>query len=420
MLNLRNCIKDKNYFMLYIYLFIFLMPWNFFKWQMGTLTIILFVWWIIKYNFIILNKLKLIINFKPILLLIIFILYTYLSTLWSSSIQDGLDHVNKFHKYYFLIILPLFLSLKYNEALFSIKILLISIGSYAIFSLLIYMNFFTIELTKSDSSNPKGIMAYAIMSVFMAVAVVLSFFMAKITKNNSSKIIFYLISLLSFITLFVNNSRTAQLSLLLTIIIVSVFYFKDKLFKLKNIVILTTMLLLITFSSYQLLKDSNSMERYRIAYNETLEIVEKNHYQGSFGVRVYFNIAGFNMFKEKPIFGYGPESNIKRFVEYQENDPLYTEKIYKSFHSQHIDLLTRYGLVGYLFILISAIYLIYTLHKFKNLYYMAMSFFLVVFFSSLANVMLIKKPFNYIYITVFVLLSVISYYKNNNKEIDYV
>ena len=114
------------------------MPWNFLKAQMGILTFVLFIWWVIKYKSVIISKLKSIIEFKPLFLLIMFIVYSYISILWSSSVEDGLDHVNKFHKYYIFIILPLFLTLNEKEAFSSIKVLIVSVGFYAIFSLSIF------------------------------------------------------------------------------------------------------------------------------------------------------------------------------------------------------------------------------------------------------------------------------------------
>ena len=221
----------------------------------------------------------------------------------------------------------------------------------------------------------------------------------------------------SLISLFVNNSRTAQITFFLTVSIVSVLYYKKHIFRFRSLLKIFISMCILFFISFQVLKDTNTLNRYISAYHETKEILAKNKYEGSFGARVYFNIVGFDIFKEEPILGSGPEDNIDKLVLYQKNDLNDTfPKIYNSFHSQHIDLLTRYGLVGYLLVLISAIYLIYSLRHFREMYYTSLSFFLIVFFSSLANVMLIKKPFNYVYITIFVLFSVISYQKNKSKN----
>ena len=136
--------------------------------------------------------------------------------------SDGYNHVDKFHKYYIFIILPLFLSLKSDEAITGIKVLVISFGIYAVFSLMIYAGLLTVESTSSDENNPKGIMAYAIMSVFMAIGSIMSFHIAKFSKDRVGRNIFLLIGLCCFLALIVNKSRTAQLSFLLTIFIISI------------------------------------------------------------------------------------------------------------------------------------------------------------------------------------------------------
>lgn len=414
--SIKNYLYEKDKYILFVYFYLFIMPWNFFKWQMGVLTIILFTWWLIKFRTSIKDKIIELIKFKPLTILILFIIYSYISILWSDSIEDGYDHVDKFHKYYIFIILPLFFSLKPDEAYTGIKLVVFSFGLYAIFSLMIFSGMLTIESTNSDESNPKGIMAYAIMSVYMAIGAIVSFFIFKFSKTTVNRNLFFIIGVLCFAALFVNKSRTAQLAFILTIFILFIIYFRKNIFKIKNIFISLFISIIVVVSSFLLLKDTGKLDRYVIAYDEAKEAIFENKFEGSFSLRLYFNIVGLKVFNEEPIFGSGPEDNINKLKEYQENDPNYTyPKIFTSYHSQHIDLLTRYGIIGYLLIILSAVYLILSLKKYQEIYYLSLSFFLVVFFSSFANVMLIKKPFNYIYIALFVLFSVIAY-RQNIKE----
>ena len=419
MISLINYFNKEDKYILFVYFYLFIMPWNFFKWQMGVLTVILFIWWLVKFRTQIKNRIIELIEFKPLTILILFIIYSYVSILWSDRIEDGYDHVDKFHKYYIFIILPLFFSLKPNEAFNGIKLLILSFGLYAIFSLMIFAGLLTIESTNSDENNPKGIMAYAIMSVYMAIGSILSFFIVKFAKNNITRNIFVLIGLLCFLALFVNKSRTAQLAFILTIFVLFIIYFRKNIFKIKNFLVSMIVLFIVTFSSFLLLKGSEKLDRYIAAYQETKEAIVENKFDGSFSLRLYFNIVGLKVIKEEPIFGSGPEDNVEKLAEYQKSDPNYTyPKIFTSYHSQHMDLLTRYGIVGYMLVIVSAIYLVFSLRRYKESYYLALSFFLVVFFSSFANVILIKKPFNYIYISIFVLFSVIAYTKNRKVNIE--
>lgn len=327
--------------------------------------------------------------------------------------MDAFDHVNQFHKYYFLIIPALFTSLDKASAIRALKILIISFGVYGLFSILIYLGLFTIEETGSNSSNPKGIMAYAIMSAFMAIGGLCGLFIAHYTNNKEERILFFIVALLCIVALFVNKGRTAQISFLLSVATIAIFYGRYFIFKLKYFF---SALVIISFS-FCILYFSGTIDRYHSALNDIKQIATENTYKGSTGVRIYFYKAGIEVMKNNFFFGMGPEDNISKLREIQKNDSLYaSEKIYNSFHSQHLDTLTRYGFIGYFLLIFSAVLLLYKLRKRKEIYFMALPFFLVTFYTSLANVMLIKKPFNYVYITVFILLCVIVYDMQKNSE----
>lgn len=394
-------------YILYIYLYILLMPWNFEKSQMGILTAILFIWWIYKFKNNILIKLKYILNFKPLLLLLIFILFTYIATLWSDSITEGFKHVNKFHKYYLFIIIILFTSLNIKEAKTGLKVLIVSFGVYSLFSIMIYLGLFTIQETRSGISNPKGIMAYAIVSVYMAIGAISSFFISYYSKNKPTKVLFIFIGILCLVALFINKGRTAQLSFIFSIVTLVATYGRNYIFKLKYII--GVIILLSTI--FYILDTSGKLKRYQSAYSDVNKILNEDKYTGSFGARVYFYVVGSKILSDNFLFGMGPEDNINELIKIEKKEKRY---IYKSFHSQHLDTLTRYGFIGYLLLIFSIVYLLYKLKENREYYFYGLSFFIIIFYASLANVMLIKKPFNYIFITVFVLLSIIAY---NQKKI---
>ena len=73
--NIVSYLNNEEKYILFVFFFIFLMPWNFFKWQMGAFSIILFLWWIIRYKNNLKDKIKKIFQFKPLLIFIIFLIY---------------------------------------------------------------------------------------------------------------------------------------------------------------------------------------------------------------------------------------------------------------------------------------------------------------------------------------------------------
>lgn len=408
-------LKATDTYILFIYFYIFLMPWNFFKWQMGAFTAIIFIWWLIKYKGSLEQKLRTLYEFRPLAILIFFIIYSYISILWSTSWIEGFNYVNDFHKYYFLLIPVLFTSLNSKEAKNGIKLFIISFISYSIFSILIYLGFFTIEDTGSNVSNPKGIMGYAIVTQYMAIGSIASFFLAIFSKSKNRSILFFISSVLCFFALFVNNSRTAQLAFLLSIIVLFIIYYKKAIFKIKNFIFFLISVILITSITLFLLDKSNKLERFKKAYNELEEVITENKYEGSFGLRIYFTKTGIEILNRNLFFGTGPQDNVEKLEEIMENDPNYTNnRTFTSFHSTHIDFLTRYGLVGYLLLVGSIVYLFYMYKDKDKYFYIGISFYSVIFFISFANATFSKKPINYILVTLFVLISVVVY--NQIKE----
>ena len=100
----------------YLYLFIFLVPWNFFKGQIGVLSALLIVLWLVTFQQ---NgywvKLKTIFQSKPLVVFFLFIIYTYSSYFWSTN-TEAYNASQMFFKYYWIIV-PLFFSvLNHNEA----------------------------------------------------------------------------------------------------------------------------------------------------------------------------------------------------------------------------------------------------------------------------------------------------------------
>lgn len=413
-------LKNEDKYILLIYIFLFLIPWNFFKWQASAFSIVLLLWWIFRYRNLFLEKIKELFKFYPIVILLIYILYTYISVFWSDSFKEGFDHVNQFHKYYFIFILVLFTTLTYEQAVNGIKIIIISFGTYSLFSILIYLGLFEIGYNNSNELNPKGIMAYAIVSMYMAIGAICAFVLAYSSelKNKSSKILFFIVSILCIFALFANNSRTSQLAFVLTVLILIIFYYKTSLLKLKNIIRILLVLLILSGTTFVFFKNNDNLDRYLVAYQETKKALFEDDFRGSFGYRLYFNKIGLEIIKNNFLFGMGPEDNTKELERnmLKDNDKYKFHFIFTSFHSQHIDILTRYGFIGYFLLLFSIVYLMYTLRKNKTIFWFGLSFFITTFYASLANVILIKKPFNYIFICIFILLAVISYKSNKKSE----
>ena len=400
-----NLGKDK--YILFVYLFLLLTPWGLFKSQVAIFSSVLFVWGLIKYKEDVLQKLSIVWKFKPLLLWLGFVLFCFISVLWSDSFTEGFKRVFNFHKYEFLFGTALLISLTKEQAITAIKVLLFSFVGYALFSTFIYFDI--INIVGSSALNPKGILRFSISTQYMVIASFISIIFAIYSKNKNEQIVLVLVSLLSIFALFINYSRTSQLAFIL-ILMIFVIIFSVKNIKLAIVNILLVVIVLFSFS-----QNERMVSKFNSALQEVENIYNNNIYSGSFGVRLFFNKTGIEMIKENPFFGVGPVDNRNILVEKEKSDENYKSVIVKHFHSEHMEILTAYGLVGYLLLVSAIVLLIIKLRKQNLYYYISLSVFLSLFFISFANKTLALKPLNYIYVIFFILLSIIAYYNEEEK-----
>jgi O-antigen ligase len=384
------------------------MPWNFFNAQMGLLTGILFIWWLvnIKKNDS-LSKLKNNIKFKPLILMLLFFVYAYSSLLWTDNIEFAFDSTLKYYKYYWLLVPVLISSLSEEEALNAIYVFTVSIGLYAIFSILIYFQVFT--LVGNSIYNPRGILAYAIVSPYMAIVSLSSLCIFFHERNKKIKFIFFAIFLLTLFVLFINKGRAGQISFFITIIILLIVYRKS-LFNFRNLMMASFLIVLSIF----IFVSTGKADRF---YNSLSEFqnLEKKEFAGSWGHRAYMWYAGIDTIIKNPLLGVGVGDNIDDFINYTKLHPSKATWL-RSYHNQHLDYLTKFGIIGYSLFLLSILYLIYTLKY--NIYYFTLStvFFSVLVFDSLGDILLLMKPFNNVFMLMFILFSILAM-QNKKKEV---
>lgn len=411
MKSLLSKIKE-DYFISYIYLYIFLMPWNLLNGQMGLLSVILLIWWlVIGKNRGYFTKLKTIFDFKPLLVLILFFAFSYLSLLWTDNFDSAKIFLN-YYKYYWIMVPVLFTSLSKKQAENGLYIFILSLGAYALFSIFIFLNFIHVLDSSGNqisTNNPRGILAYAIVTPYMAIGFLSALFISYYNNSKKIKIVFYAIALLCFIGIFINSGRSGQLSFFLTLFVLS-FVYRKQLFNFK---ILISFLILLLSSLY-LLNHFNKVDRFKIGIQE-LQNLEKNNFDGSWGARAYMWYAASDIIQKNPIFGTGVGDNIDEFIEFSKKHP--SEAYWmRSFHNQHLDVLTKYGLFGYA-LLLSSVFLLLRSLKDNILYFsIGITFFSITFFASLADIILLMKPYNTIFMLIFLLFSIIVYKQRNIKK----
>ena len=406
--SVKRILISRDKYILFIYFFIFLTPWNIVKSQVAISSVVLVIWGIIKYKEVVLEKIKIFYDFKPLLVLVGFILYCFIASLWSDPFVDGFKRVLNFHKYELLFGGALLVALNKEQAITALKVLILSFTGYSVFSILIYFDI--VSVVGSSVDNPRGILRYSISTQYMVMSIFSGIIFAYYSKIKKEKIVFVVISLLSLFALFINDGRTSQVTFFLILLLFTII-FSMKNLKLAIGIFLITLLLVFTFA-----QNDKMSARFNLALNQVEQISKQNIYDGNFGLRLYFNKVGLGIIKENFIFGMGPADNRSELVRVEKEDENYKSPIIKHFHSEHMEILTAYGVVGYTLIVTAIGLLIYKLRDDDIHFYLSIGFFFTLFFVSFGNKTLSLKPLNYIYIIVFLLFSIIAYSNHANKQ----
>ena len=210
------------------------------------------------------------------------------------------------------------------------------------------------------------------------------------------------ITVISFIALFANNGRIGQISFFATIFILMI-YHRQYLIEYKKTLILFIISILFGFS---LLYSFGKLDRFIIGAKELI-VLENTQFAGSWGHRAYMWYAAADGVSNHPFFGAGVGDTIDEFIEYGNKNPSKATWL-RSYHNQHLDYLTKYGIVGYLLFLFSIFVLLqYLFRENRDFFVIGLIFFSISLIDSVGDNIIMHKPFNNIYALVFVLLAIL-------------
>ncbi len=389
-------------FKIYVYIYIFIFPLDSFSFMMGFLSTILFVWWLCigkKYGYFI--KLKEIFFNIPLLLFILFIFYAYFSLLWTDNLIEGINEL-KYYKYYWIMIPVLFTAIDKEDIKKIFYLVLLSLGIYALFSLSIFLELINIKGFVKEV--PNGHIPYHVVTVYMGVACLFSFYFYLKENNKRIKYILLLISFLSFFALLINNGRIGQISFFVTLLVISIYYWKN-IYKYKKTLIFIILTVLFSIS---LMFHFNKTDRYLVGIGELKHSYNTGIFKGSWGTRLFMWNVAKEYIPKHLIFGAGVGDTfdeIKEFVKLNPNKLLHHTVGY---HNQHLDYLAKYGLFGYLLFLMFIFLLLKNLYfKNKEFFTLGLMFFSFILIDGFGDVILSAKPFNNIYCLIIILFAVL-------------
>ncbi|SKB71782.1 O-antigen ligase [Malaciobacter marinus] len=386
----------------FIYLYTFLLPFTYFGSQMGLLTGILIFWWIldIKNNKkFYKEKLYSITTSKPIIFMVTFLIFATLSYFWSSNKEEFFSTLNS-QKYFFYLLPIIYTSLTKREALKNLKILGISFGVYGFFSLLIYLGLFSWD--GSTQENPKFLFRYMITGAYLVLGTYLLYYFAVLEKNITYRIFYIILCLITFIGIFINNGRAAQVAFIITLIFFIIINSKKIKLNLKIILILATAFFIVI----NIILNKNMLViRYEKAFNQIKIFDLDTNYYSSTGQRLKMYYTSLELWKNEPFLGVGGGDLKDLFHKYVIDNNIKLGWMYNTVHSIYSEYLVKYGIIGLFLFLFSFISLFIELKDTnKGLYVISILPLLIIF---LFDSILLYKPFNNVFIYTFTLLCIL-------------
>lgn len=161
--------------------------------------------------------------------------------------------------------------------------------------------------------------------------------------------------LLAFFTQSVifTQSRTVWLSILivyLPVIGMQLWYlFKSQKLKIARRWLVTAAVPLMTASIFILINSyesiSNRLGQEHDDFNKVMALETEGYTEWGFGVRVLLNLYGLQKWKERPIIGWGPGTDFKKYA-------------HAHLHNSYLEVLVRFGIVGAVFFTVVIVFVL--------------------------------------------------------------
>ena len=317
-------------------------------------------------------------------ILFIFILFTYISVLWSESPVlfngDLQTNFGRF-KYYFLIIPAIYLS---NLSRRDINNIFIIIASAPALSIIIYytnhLGISNIFAAQNQNSN-LILRHYLIQNFFILFSILflyINIFFAIETKKYNKLFLYLPLFLITCLSLVIDqrtDSRLIDLVFLIILFTVPFYYLPRKIY--------FPLLLILLITSSLLISNSSSFQR---GIRNFTQAIESDIYLDSWGHRTGYTLVGIEIFKENPIIGRGINDISRPIYKMAEDKPEYfSGEFQRHFHNEHINIIVAVGILGYI-ALIYFLLLLFKLNiKDKNIHVFKNITIIIVFFSMIGE-----------------------------------
>ncbi len=286
--------------------------------------------------------------------LLLFILYTIISLLWTDQLHEGLN-VKKLYIQWFAIF-AIALSIKKEQVFTVVSAFLFGMLVSEVLSYGMFFEFWTIKGKGADYPSP--FMFHIDYSVFLGFsAVVLLNRMLSKRYSFKEKVLLTLFFLTVTGNLFINDGRTGQLAFFVGIVATVFIHFK---INFKSIGIAALLISVLAIGAYQF--SSKFQERVAAAQSDIQKITEGN-LNSSWGYRVAMYSVAADIVKENPLIGVGVgDYQQASYDALQKNDHGFSVGFKeflpkRHFHNQYLNVLVQGGLISLTLMLMIFYYL---------------------------------------------------------------
>jgi O-antigen ligase len=317
-------------------------------------TALIIISWLLEGNFY--NKLQTIKQDRLSLIFLFLIFFSIFSLLWSPNLAYAIKFITI--KYWHFLAIPIMLTsfktkyIKYVLNAFLLSMLISEIVSYGIF--------FEIWTYKNVPSwDPSPFMNHTDYSTFLSFALIIILTKLATVQELSWRIFYSLYFITGLSNLFINGGRTGQVTFIVTIFIMTIFYFKLSIKQITGVILSLITLLVLAYNI-----SPNFHDRVNQVQTDLTNVYEKNEFSGSLSIRIALWTIGTETFLDNPIIGTGIGGETKKINEYSLRHGFHDLTTYTDYHNTFIQYAVQLGIIG-LLIPVFVFYTLFTL-KFKT------------------------------------------------------
>ncbi len=308
----------------------------------GMMSALLILLWFLKPSFK--EDVKVLVTNKFIVVLVIFVLYSFFASLWAHDIYEGLRYTVRY--WYYLPILVIATSLKKEYIIrtfsaFLLGMLISEILSYGIF-------FQWWDWRNVPHLNPSPFMHHIQYSAFLVFTALFLFNKILCNVIKKEKIIYILFFITITANLFINAGRIGYLTFVAAMFILLYIHTKSKL---KGLAVSIAIIMTALTFAY------NFSPVFEKRLGDTiieLNKIQKGDLNTSFGERLSMYYMAGDIISKNPLFGVGTGSELQAMI--QCIDKKYPDLAYlkhnNHFHNAFIQIFVQLGFVGFMLMIL--------------------------------------------------------------------